>query len=120
MCRVTVLYGHPKNPAEFDRYSEAAGKGSHDAVTALVSSPGWNAMSAEGQRKAIKTAIDKARDVARGLPTAKVANISNRGSLPPPPPGFAVEERLQPPGRQQERSYSALIEAALAALAYFS
>lgn len=20
MCRVTVLYGHPKNPAEFDRY----------------------------------------------------------------------------------------------------
>ena len=78
--------------AEYDRYSEAAGKGSHDAVAALIGSPGWQAMSPDGQRKAIKTAIDKARDAARGLiAVGTPVRGMSPGSIPPPPPGFAVE-----------------------------
>lgn len=76
-------------PAEFDRYSEAAGKGSHDAVSALVASTRWQAMSPETQRKAIKTAIDKAQDEARGQSSG--GGSAAKSSVPPPPPGFTVE-----------------------------
>lgn len=57
--------GRELGPAEYDRYLELAGKGSHAALSALVTSPAWRTMDDEAKVRAARRTVEKAREQAR-------------------------------------------------------
>jgi len=59
--------GRELSPAEYDRYQELAGKGSHGALTELVRAPGWKAMDEGAKRKAAQKVVSAARRQARDV-----------------------------------------------------
>lgn len=81
--------GRELSPVEYDRYVEAAGKLSHDRLTALVTGPGWRALADTEKAKLAERTVDRARrEVREGLFGSGEDEAS--GDIPPPPPGFSV------------------------------
>jgi endonuclease YncB( thermonuclease family) len=78
-------------PQEYDRYVAMAGQSSHQAMTALVSTPQWGQMDDEAKEDAAAKVVKLARQAARaqlfGGPAAKGAV----DAPPPPPPGFSID-----------------------------
>lgn len=80
------------SPEEYDQLSAKAGKLSHDAIAGLIGSPGWKALAADTQRKAIQNAIRDSRADARGTALAPGSLAKMVGAtMPRPPAGFTAQ-----------------------------
>jgi hypothetical protein len=89
-----TVRGQALSPEDYDRYSAAAGKLSHDRLSALVTGPGWQSLDPDQRVNLAKKTVDEARDEVRARMFGGKGNGNRRGSrtseIPPPPPGFSV------------------------------
>ena len=92
--------GQELSPSQYDRYQALAGPLMKDAAGGVVSTNGWAGMDDEAKQDAVSKALTAARATARGrlfggmVKDAQGGDGPSRkpaGSIPPPPPGFAVE-----------------------------
>jgi hypothetical protein len=88
--------GRELTPQEYDRYQEAAGKRTYQAIQKLIASPGWMDMDLEAREKAASKAAGTAREEARAALFGARRRGSGRGA-PPPPPGFTPDGNAPPP-----------------------
>ncbi len=79
---------------EHDRYQEATGRIANPRLDELVQTGDWRAMSREDRQEAVG---DLMKDARKEAPTALFGapakpSRRGRGSLPPLPPGFKVDD----------------------------
>lgn len=101
--------GKMLEPAVYDRLQAVTGPLAHKWVSELIELPEYRALDLDGQAKAIKYVMEKAREAGKanvlgGVPLPPLRPVKGerrvaprqRGSIPPPPPGFQITP--PPPG----------------------
>lgn len=95
--------GKKLSPEQYDRLQAVTGPLAHKWVGELIELPEYRALDMDGQAKAIKYVMEKAREAGKAnvlggvpIPTRRpvkgVRRPSQRSAIPPPPPGFEVVE----------------------------
>lgn len=94
--------GEKLPPEQYDRLQAVTGPLAHKWVSELIKLPEYRALDLDGQAKAIKYVMEKAREVGKAnvlsgvpIPTSRPVKGERRKAqrqrLAPPPPGFVVD-----------------------------
>lgn len=97
--------GEMLEPKVYDKLQAVTGPLAHKWVSELIELPEYRALDLDGQAKAIKFIMEKAREAAKanvlgGVPIPPLRPVKGerrssprqRSAIPPPPPGFEVVE----------------------------